>query len=80
MNGYRLRVAFNDGVERDVDCAFLLHGTLGESLRDPKYFGKSESMTRHERRFGPTDLIRAEASTRRLRAGNPREDTPKRPR
>ncbi len=35
---YRLRVAFNDGVERDVDCAFLLHGTLGEPLRDPEYF------------------------------------------
>jgi hypothetical protein len=29
---------FNDGVERDVDCAFLLHGTLGEPLRDPDYF------------------------------------------
>lgn len=38
LDGYRLRVTFNDGVERDVDCAFLLHGTLGEPLRDPKYF------------------------------------------
>lgn len=38
LEGYRLRVAFNDGVERDVDCAFLLHGTLGEPLRDPEYF------------------------------------------
>ncbi len=38
LDGYRLRVAFNDGVERDVDCSFLLHGTLGEPLRDPKYF------------------------------------------
>ncbi len=38
LKGYRLRVAFNDGVERDVDCAFLLHGTLGEPLRDPEYF------------------------------------------
>ncbi len=36
--GYRLRVAFNDGVERDVDCTFLLHGTLGKPLRDPEYF------------------------------------------
>jgi hypothetical protein len=36
--GYRLWVTFNDGVERDVDCAFLLHGTLGEPLRDPEYF------------------------------------------
>jgi hypothetical protein len=38
LDGYRLRVAFNDGVERDVDCAFLLRGTLGESLRDHEYF------------------------------------------
>jgi len=38
LDGYRLRVAFNDGVERDVDCAFLLRGTLGEPLRDPEYF------------------------------------------
>jgi hypothetical protein len=38
LDGYRLRVAFNDGVEREVDCAFLLRGTLGEPLRDPEYF------------------------------------------
>jgi hypothetical protein len=38
LDGYRLRVAFNDGVVRDVDCAFLLRGTLGEPLRDPEYF------------------------------------------
>jgi Protein of unknown function (DUF2442) len=38
LDDYRLRVAFNDGVEHDVDCAFLLHGTLGEPLRDPEYF------------------------------------------
>jgi uncharacterized protein DUF2442 len=38
LASYRLRVAFNDGVERDVDCAFLLHGPLGEPLRDPEYF------------------------------------------
>jgi hypothetical protein len=38
LDGYRLRIAFNDGVERDVDCAFLLHGTQGEPLRDPEYF------------------------------------------
>lgn len=38
LDGYRLRVAFNDGIERDVDCAFLLRGTLGELLRDPEYF------------------------------------------
>jgi Protein of unknown function (DUF2442) len=38
LEGHRLRVEFNDGVVRDVDCSFLLHGTLGEPLRDPEYF------------------------------------------
>jgi uncharacterized protein DUF2442 len=38
LDAYRLRVTFNDGVVRDVDCSFLLHGTLGEPLRDPEYF------------------------------------------
>jgi Protein of unknown function (DUF2442) len=38
LANYRLRVVFSDGVERDVDCAFLLHGTLGQPLRDPEYF------------------------------------------
>lgn len=33
-----LRLTFNDGVVRDVDCSFLFHGTLGEPLRDPGYF------------------------------------------
>jgi hypothetical protein len=38
LDGHHLWVTFNDGVERDVDCSFLLRGTLGEALRDPKYF------------------------------------------
>jgi hypothetical protein len=38
LDGYRLRVTFNDGVVRNVDCSFLLRGTLGEPLRDPEYF------------------------------------------
>ena len=38
LDPYRLRVEFNDGVVRDVDCAFLLRGTLGKPLRDPDYF------------------------------------------
>lgn len=38
IDGRRLRVAFNDGVVREVDCSFLLHGTLGEPLREPDYF------------------------------------------
>lgn len=38
LNGHRLRVSFNDGVVREVDCSFLLSGTLGEALRDASYF------------------------------------------
>ena len=38
LDGYRLRVVFSDGVTREVDCSFLLRGTLGEPLRDPEYF------------------------------------------
>lgn len=38
LEGHRLRVAFNDGLVREVDCSFLLHGTLGKPLRDPNYF------------------------------------------
>ena len=38
LDDHRLRVAFNDGVVRDIDCTFLFHGTLGEPLRDPAYF------------------------------------------
>jgi Protein of unknown function (DUF2442) len=38
LDDRRLRVTFNDGVVRDVDCSFMFHGTLGEPLRDPDYF------------------------------------------
>lgn len=38
LDGYRLRVKFDDGLVRNVDCSFLLCGTLGEPLRDPDYF------------------------------------------
>ena len=38
LEGHFLRVTFNDGVVRDVDCSFLLHGPLGEPLHDPDYF------------------------------------------
>ena len=40
LEPYRVRVEFNDGVVRDVDCTFLLRGSLGEPLRDPDYFGR----------------------------------------
>jgi hypothetical protein len=38
LDDHRLRVSFNDGVVRDVDCTFLFRGALGEPLRDPEYF------------------------------------------
>jgi hypothetical protein len=38
LNGYRLRVSFSDGLVREIDCAFLLHGALGEPLRNRDYF------------------------------------------
>lgn len=38
LDDRRIRVTFNDGGVRDIDCSFLFHGTLGEPLRDPDYF------------------------------------------
>jgi hypothetical protein len=38
LEGYNVRVSFNDGVVREVDCSFLLHGSLGEPLRDHEDF------------------------------------------
>ena len=38
LDGYKLQLEFNDGVERIVNCSFLLHGTLGEPLKDLDYF------------------------------------------
>ncbi len=38
LDDYRLRVSFSDGLIREVDCSFLLRGTLGQPLRDPEYF------------------------------------------
>jgi hypothetical protein len=40
LEGYCLRVSFSDGVARDVDCSFLLRGSLGERLQDLEYFRK----------------------------------------
>jgi len=42
LGGYLLRLTFNDGLVREVDCSFLLHGTLGEPLRDLDYFRSVE--------------------------------------
>jgi hypothetical protein len=33
-----LRVEFNDGLVREIDCGFLLRGTLGQPLKDANYF------------------------------------------
>jgi Protein of unknown function (DUF2442) len=38
FDGYKLEITFDDGVVRVVDCSFLLHGTLGEPLKDLDYF------------------------------------------
>lgn len=38
LDGHHLHLEFSDGVSGDVDCSFLLRGTLGEALRDPEYF------------------------------------------
>src|SRR5436190_19881981 len=38
LDGYKLEIEFNDGVVRVIDCSFLLHGTLGEPLKDLAYF------------------------------------------
>ncbi len=41
LDGYRLRITFNDGLVRDVDFAEDLErapGELAEPLRDPGYF------------------------------------------
>jgi hypothetical protein len=38
LNGFRLRLAFTDGVIREVDLSDDLWGKLAEPLQDPDYF------------------------------------------
>ena len=38
LDGYRLRLTFNDGVVTEADFSDELRGPLGEELRDPGYF------------------------------------------
>jgi hypothetical protein len=38
LGDHSLRLTFNDGLVREVDLSLLLHGPLGEPLRDPDYF------------------------------------------
>ena len=37
---YKIRVAFNDGVEATVDFSDWLDGPIFESLKDPAYFSR----------------------------------------
>ena len=41
LDGYRLRVTFNDGVVTEADFSDDLRGPLGEALRDPAYFRRA---------------------------------------
>jgi hypothetical protein len=38
LDGYSLRLGFDDGSERVVDLTDALWGPMGEQLRDPDYF------------------------------------------
>lgn len=38
LRGCTVRLTFNDGLVREADLSWLLHGPLGEPLRDPSYF------------------------------------------
>uniref|UniRef100_A0AB33JL89 DUF2442 domain-containing protein n=5 Tax=unclassified Prevotella TaxID=2638335 RepID=A0AB33JL89_9BACT len=38
VGGYRVRLWFNDNVEKTVDLANSLHGKIFEPLRDPEMF------------------------------------------
>jgi hypothetical protein len=38
LEGHNLRLTFSDSLIRDVDLSPLLHGPLGEPLRDLAYF------------------------------------------
>ncbi len=69
LDPYRLRVELNDGVVRDVDCAFLLHGTLGEPLRDPDYFRQVRVAGVADDRAAEWAGPSARTAARRLRAG-----------
>jgi hypothetical protein len=38
LDDYRLRLTFNDGLERIVDISDMLLGPMGAPLRDPEFF------------------------------------------
>jgi hypothetical protein len=37
-DGFRIRVAFNDGLETTIDFSEWLEGPIFEPLKDPQYF------------------------------------------
>jgi uncharacterized protein DUF2442 len=41
LDGYRLRLTFNDGVVTEADFSNDLDGPLAEELRDPAYFRRA---------------------------------------
>ena len=56
LDGYRLEIEFNDGVVRVVDCSFLLHGALGEPLKNLDYFRQVRSTMTLGRSSGQSGL------------------------
>jgi hypothetical protein len=42
LDGYRLRLTFNDGMTTEADFSDALWGPLAEPLRDPAYFRKAQ--------------------------------------
>ncbi|HEX8671799.1 MAG TPA: DUF2442 domain-containing protein [Longimicrobium sp.] len=40
LNGYELRLEFNNGTVKDVDLAAELYGQVFEPLREPRFFGQ----------------------------------------
>jgi len=43
LDGYRLRLTFNDGAVTEADFSDDLRGPLGEPLRDPAYFRRLDA-------------------------------------
>lgn len=70
LDGRHVRVTFNDGVMRDVDCAFLLHGALGGPWQDPPCFRQARIDEEARTAVWPNgldpaaDVLRCEPQTR----------------
>lgn len=46
IDGYRVRVWFNDGTDAEIDLSHSIHGLVCDPLHDVQYF-KSFSITGH---------------------------------